>query len=78
MLLTTFLGFTRDPYPYVRKTALDGLVGLSKPSVVEDLDMIQACYCRAVELLLDTEDYVRSAAVRAVRSWSVNFLFFSV
>lgn len=67
VLLAMFLGFTRDPYPYVRKTALDGLVGLSKLGVVEDLDMIQGCYFRAIELLLDTEDYVRSAAVRAVR-----------
>ncbi|KAG7965208.1 hypothetical protein I3843_09G212000 [Carya illinoinensis] len=78
VLLTTFLGFTRDPYPYVRKTALDGLVGLSKPSVVEDLDMIQACYCRAVELLLDAEDYVRSAAVRAVSAWGLMLVAFNL
>ncbi|KAF5476340.1 hypothetical protein F2P56_008068 [Juglans regia] len=78
VLLTMFLGFTRDPYPYVRKTALDGLVGLSKPGVVEDLDMIQGCYCRAVELLLDTEDYVRSAAVRAVSAWGLMLVAFNL
>ena len=51
----------------MRKIALDGLVGLSKPGVIEDRGMIDGCYCRAVELLGDMEDRVRSAAVRAVR-----------
>ncbi|XP_059462370.1 protein SIEL isoform X2 [Corylus avellana] len=58
VLLTLFLGFTKDPYPNVRKIALDGLVRLSKPGVIEDPGMIQGCYCRAVELLCDMEDCV--------------------
>jgi len=75
VLLTLFLGFTKDPYPYVRKIALDGLVGLSKAGDIEDPGMIQGCYCRAVELLRDMEDCVRSAAVRAVRYLSLKFIF---
>ncbi len=75
LLLTLFLGFTKDPYPYVRKIALDGLVGLSKPGVIEDRGMIDGCYCRAVELLGDMEGRVRSAAVRAVRYFTFFFKF---
>ena len=66
LLLTVFLGFTKDPYPYVRKAALDGLAGLGN-TVVEDGSMIECCYFRAIELLNDVEDCVRSAAVRVVR-----------
>lgn len=64
----------------MRKIALDGLVRLSKPGVIEDPGMIQGCYCRAVELLCDMEDCVRSAAVRAVRYLSLKciFLFFVI
>lgn len=50
----------------MRKVALDGLVDLSKNGVIEDPDMIEGCYFRAVELLNDMEDCVRSAAVRTV------------
>lgn len=67
LLLTLFLGFTKDPYPYVRKIALDGLVGVSKSGIIEDRIMINGCYCRAIELLGDMEDQVRSAAIRTVR-----------
>lgn len=66
LLFTVFLGFTKDPFPYVRKVALDGLVSLSKSGVIEDREMIRGCYFRAVELLRDMEDCVRSAAVRVV------------
>ncbi|KAL6955254.1 hypothetical protein U1Q18_045534 [Sarracenia purpurea var. burkii] len=69
LLLTVFLGFTKDPYPYVRRVALDVLVGLCKSIVVEDRALVESCYCRAVELLSDMEDCVRSAAVRAVSQW---------
>ncbi|XP_031284736.1 protein SIEL-like [Pistacia vera] len=69
LLFTVFLGFTKDPYPYVRRAALDGLLGLCKSGVLEDLDVIKACYCRAVELLRDMEDCVRLAAVRVVSGW---------
>lgn len=67
VLLTVLLGFTKDPYPYVRRVALDGLVGLCKTVAFEDRVLIEGCYCRAVELLRDMEDCVRSSAVRAVR-----------
>lgn len=67
LLFTVFLGFTKDPYPYVRKAALDGLAGLGD-TILEDGSMIEGCYCRAIELLNDVEDCVRSAAVRVVRS----------
>ncbi|XVE76627.1 hypothetical protein DITRI_Ditri12bG0188600 [Diplodiscus trichospermus] len=73
VLLALFLGFTRDPYPYVKKTALDGLVKLCKNGVFDDRDVIEGCYCRAVELLRDAEDCVRSAAVRAVCDWGKLF-----
>lgn len=65
LLFTVFLGFTKDPYPYVRKAALDGLSSLGN-TVFEDGGMIEGCYCRAIELLNDMEDYVRSAAIRVV------------
>lgn len=71
---TVCLGFTKDPYPYVREAALDGLVCLSKRGVFEDVDLIQGCYCRAVELLRDHEDWVRCAAVRVVNEWGKMFV----
>uniref|UniRef100_A0A803QFE6 Integrator complex subunit 4/Protein SIEL C-terminal Ig-like domain-containing protein n=1 Tax=Cannabis sativa TaxID=3483 RepID=A0A803QFE6_CANSA len=69
--LTLFLGFTKDPYPCVRRAALDGLVRLSESNVIEDEDMVRGCYNRAVDLLRDMEDSVRSAAVRAVCAWGL-------
>ncbi|KAL7265628.1 hypothetical protein ACSBR1_003420 [Camellia fascicularis] len=69
LLLIVFLGFTKDPYPYVRRVALDGLFGLCKSIVVEDCTLVESCYCRGVELLSDMEDCVRSSAVRAVTQW---------
>lgn len=69
LLLTVLTGFTKDPYPYVRKAALDGLIGLSKCIVVEDRGMIEGCYLRAVELLFDTEECVRCSAVHMVSEW---------
>ncbi|XP_057512953.1 LOW QUALITY PROTEIN: protein SIEL [Actinidia eriantha] len=69
VLVTVLLGFMKDPFPNVRRAALDGLVGLSKSVVVEDRDLVESCYCRAVELLTDMEDCVRSAAVRVVTQW---------
>lgn len=67
ILLTVFLGFTKDPYPYVRKAAMDGLIGLCNRVVVEDRGMIEGCYLRGVELLSDTEECVRCSAVRMVK-----------
>ncbi|KAJ4830686.1 hypothetical protein Tsubulata_028402 [Turnera subulata] len=70
VLFTVFLGFTKDPYPYVREAALDGLAGLCRNGVVlEDVGAIEGCFCRALELLQDSEDSVRCAAVRVVSEW---------
>ncbi|KAJ6778037.1 hypothetical protein OIU74_001930 [Salix koriyanagi] len=70
MLFTVFLGFTKDPYPYVRKASLDGLLGLCKScDLFEDISVSEGCYCRAVELLQDNEHSVRSAAIRVVCEW---------
>lgn len=67
MLVTVLLGFTKDPYPYVREAALDGLVLLRRSGfVVENLSLVGGCYFRAVELLFDNEGSVRRAAVCAV------------
>ncbi|XP_021769635.1 LOW QUALITY PROTEIN: protein SIEL-like [Chenopodium quinoa] len=70
LLLPVMLGFTKDPYPCVRKSALEGLVGVCDSGVVvEDYGIVEGCYFRAVELLLDQHDYVRLAALRAVSAW---------
>lgn len=67
VIFTLFLGFTKDPYPYIRKVALDGLIYICKAGDFDHPHAVQACYARAVELLGDAEDSVRSSAVRAVR-----------
>ncbi|KAD1053246.1 hypothetical protein E3N88_43367 [Mikania micrantha] len=69
ILLTVFLGFTKDPYPYVRKAALDCLIGLCNRVFFRDGGMIKGCYLRGVELLSDTEDCVKCSAVRMVCEW---------
>ncbi|KAG9134129.1 hypothetical protein Leryth_004806 [Lithospermum erythrorhizon] len=66
VLLTVMLGFTKDPYPQTRKAALDGLILLCDCVEIEDSCLVEGCYSRAVELLFDSEDYVRCSAVRAV------------
>ncbi|KAI3474248.1 hypothetical protein Pfo_029036 [Paulownia fortunei] len=66
VLLTVLLGLTKDPYPYIREAALDGLVMLSNGIVVEDQSLVEGCYFRAVELLFDAENSVRCSAVRAL------------
>lgn len=66
-LLPVLLGFTKDPYPYVRAVALEGLVGLSERGEFCDVSMLNGCYQRAVQLLIDMEDCVRFSAVRVVR-----------
>jgi len=78
LLFTVLLGFTNDPYPYVRAASLEGLVRLSECSEFNDFSMINGCYQRAVQLFNDMEDDVRLAAVRVVRSLSwIEFLTFS-
>ncbi|KAI3682823.1 hypothetical protein L1987_83111 [Smallanthus sonchifolius] len=69
VLLTVLLGFTKDPYPYVRKGALDGLIGLCNRVVIGDGGVIEGCYLRGVELLSDSEECVRCSAVRMVSEW---------
>lgn len=65
VMLAMHMGFTRDPYPYVRKLALEGLVGLCIHGGFEDHYVIEGCCCRAVDLISDQES-VRSVATRAV------------
>ncbi|GMH23000.1 hypothetical protein Nepgr_024843 [Nepenthes gracilis] len=70
LLFTVLLGCTKDPYPSVRRAGLDGLASACKSGVViEDCGIIEGCYYRAVELLGDSEDCVRAAAVRVVSEW---------
>ncbi|OVA17210.1 hypothetical protein BVC80_1837g4 [Macleaya cordata] len=69
LLGTVFFRFTKDPYPYVRRAALDGLVGLSKSADIESRGLIEECYDRALDLLLDTNACVRSAAIHVVSEW---------
>nr|GEV13805.1 hypothetical protein [Tanacetum cinerariifolium]GEY73712.1 hypothetical protein [Tanacetum cinerariifolium] len=69
ILLTMLLWFTKDPYPFVRKAALDGLIGLCKCIVVEDRGMVEGCYLRGVEMLGDTYECVRCSAVEMVSEW---------
>lgn len=66
VLLTVFLGFTKDPFPYIREAALDGLVMWNDNVGVENRSLVECCYFRAVELLFDAEDSVRRSAVTAV------------
>ncbi|XP_074296203.1 protein SIEL-like isoform X2 [Silene latifolia] len=70
LLLTVFLGFTKDPYPNVREAALMALLRLCQPAIViQDSDVVDLCYFRAVHLLSDPQDYVRQAAVRCAGEW---------
>ncbi|KAI3839356.1 hypothetical protein MKX03_005872 [Papaver bracteatum] len=70
ILFGVLLGFVNDPYPYVRRIALDGLVRLSK-SVVEFKNggLIAQGYDQAVDLFVDRNDCVRAAAIRVVCEW---------
>ncbi|CAN8270006.1 unnamed protein product [Cochlearia groenlandica] len=69
VLFTLCLGFSKDPYPYIRKAALDGLITVCVAGDFDHANAIEGCYTRAVELLADAEDSVRSSAVRAVSMW---------
>ncbi|WOH08074.1 hypothetical protein DCAR_0727511 [Daucus carota subsp. sativus] len=66
VLVTVFLGFSKDPYPEIRRVALDGLsccVG------IQDRGVMEGCFLRGVEMLSDTEDSVRCSAVRVISEW---------
>ncbi|KAK9102154.1 hypothetical protein Sjap_019408 [Stephania japonica] len=69
VLLTVFLGFTKDPYPLVRRDALGCLLGLCNGADINDPQLIKECYNRAVELLSDANTFVRSVAIRVVAEW---------
>ncbi|XP_061362118.1 protein SIEL isoform X2 [Gastrolobium bilobum] len=71
LLLAVLLGFTKDPYPYVREASLEGLVGLSERGEFKDLGLVEGCYQRAGQLLRDRDDCVRFSAVRVVASWGL-------
>ncbi|KAK6943423.1 hypothetical protein RJ641_024525 [Dillenia turbinata] len=68
LMVTILLGFTKDPYPLVRKVALEGLVKMKDSVTVDDngRGTIEGCFRRAVELLSDMEDFVRMSAVSVV------------
>ena len=62
------LGFTKDPFPHVRASALEGLVGFcERGGESKDVGLVDACYRRAVRLLRDVDPSVRFSAVRVVR-----------
>jgi len=68
LLLAVLLGFTKDPYPYVRDAALEGLFGfIERGGELKDVGLVDACYRRAVQLLRDVDPCVRFSAVRVVR-----------
>lgn len=46
---------------------MEGLISLSQSGGIKDHSLIKGCYDRAVDLLGDTEAFVRIAAVRTVR-----------
>nr|XP_043611139.1 protein SIEL [Erigeron canadensis] len=71
VLVTVLLGFSKDPFPYVRKAALDGLVWLCKCRRVVDFRLVESCYLRGVELLFDSEECVRCSAVKMVCEWGM-------
>ncbi|WCJ18759.1 ARM repeat superfamily protein [Euphorbia peplus] len=68
VLLTVFLGFSKDPYPFVRKEALDGLVGLCQYGVFQDRSLIEGCYFRGVELLKDGESFILFTSFNRAKS----------
>ncbi|KAI3910818.1 hypothetical protein MKW92_009833 [Papaver armeniacum] len=70
ILLGVLLGFVNDPYPYVRRISLDGLVRLSKSVVgFKNGGLIVEGYDRAVDLFVDRNDCVRAAAIGVVCEW---------
>ncbi|XP_014492475.1 protein SIEL-like [Vigna radiata var. radiata] len=72
LLLAVLLGFTKDPYPYVRDAALEGLFEfIERGGELKDVGLVDACYRRAVQLLRDFDPCVRFSAVRVVASWGM-------
>lgn len=73
-LFRVFLALTVDLYPSLRIAAINGLIALCK-EIGADADslIVRCCYNRAVELLKDEDELVRSAAVRLVRILCLSF-----
>ncbi|KAI9091426.1 hypothetical protein K1719_028237 [Acacia pycnantha] len=53
----------------VRSALLEYIVDLIDHGVFEDSSLVDGCYHRAVQLLGDMEDCVRSSAICVVASW---------
>ncbi|KAK1320658.1 hypothetical protein QJS10_CPA03g01417 [Acorus calamus] len=68
LVVPLFLDCMADPYPSVRRAALDGLAALFAVGI--DEARIEGFYDRAVELFRDRDEFVRSAAVGAVSQWA--------
>ncbi|KAL6010627.1 hypothetical protein ACLOJK_001063 [Asimina triloba] len=63
------LGFLKDPYPLVRRAALDGLVCVSKMDSVGMCSlMTEGMYGCIVQLLLEEDEVVRLGAIRMLCS----------
>ncbi|GAB2215987.1 hypothetical protein Droror1_Dr00023753 [Drosera rotundifolia] len=73
VLVPVLLGMMKDPYPLVRRAALEGLCGICVPGniVVDDIGVVEGCYRSAVGMISDGEDCVRVSAVRAVTVWGI-------
>ncbi|XP_074370556.1 protein SIEL [Apium graveolens] len=75
VLVSVFFGFCKDPYPEIRKAALDGLSNCCVG--IEDRGIMEGCYFRGVEMLSDMHDSVRCSAVRVVSEWGQVLVAFS-
>ncbi|GLJ23248.1 hypothetical protein SUGI_0439750 [Cryptomeria japonica] len=67
IVLEIFEGLTKDPFPSVRKAALDGLVRLHK----KGYKLSKGCYKRATALLQDKDELVRLSAIKVVHEYVV-------
>ncbi|XP_077250685.1 ARM repeat superfamily protein isoform X2 [Tasmannia lanceolata] len=68
-MFRVFLGFTNDPYPYVRRAALEGLIAVINTTTGFVEKKMEGCYVRAIELLVDHDELVRLSAVRVIGEW---------
>ncbi|KAL9271360.1 SIEL-like protein [Drosera capensis] len=73
VLVPVLLGLMKDPYPLVRRAALEGLCGIcvSGNIVVDGIGVVEGCYWSAVGMIRDGEECVRVSAVRAVTEWGI-------
>lgn len=67
VIFRVFLGFTGDIYPILRRDAIDGLFEfLTVAGAGVDIGVADCCLDRALGLMGDDDELVRSAAVRMV------------